>query len=147
MTEDRKNVLILCTGNSARSQMAEVLWNHLGNGEWRACSAGSNPAGHVHPMALAALADVGLNTVGLSSKHVDHFAMPNSTSWSRCATTPRRVALCCLARRVVHWPFDDPAAAEGSEAQKRQKFAEIRGQIAARIEAFLTAERAVVRGR
>ena len=68
-----KTVLILCTGNSCRSQMAQVIWQALGNGEWQAQSAGSKPSGYVHPMALEAIKELGFSTDGLTSKSVEPF--------------------------------------------------------------------------
>lgn len=68
------NVLFLCTANSARSIMAEAVANQLGNGRLRAFSAGSTPAGHIHPMAMDLLKEIGLPTEGLTSKHWDTFA-------------------------------------------------------------------------
>ena len=148
MIQNRKKVLILCTGNSARSQMAEVLWNHLGSGEWQAFSAGSKPAGYVHPMALAALSDFGLNVPGLTSKHVDCYADQTfNLVVTVCDNAKESCPVLPGSRRVVHWPFEDPAAAEGGEAHKRRKFAEVRDQISGRIAAFLDAERSVVGGR
>ena len=68
-----KRVLILCTGNSCRSQMAEALWNRLGERQWQANSAGSNPAGYVHPLAVQAMAEIGVDLSQNRSKHVDEF--------------------------------------------------------------------------
>lgn len=145
---NRKKVLILCTGNSARSQMAEVLWNDLGQGEWQAFSAGSNPAGYVHPMAIAALSERGLDVAGLNSKHVDHFANDKfDLVVTVCDNAKESCPVLPGSRRVVHWPFEDPAAAQGSDAQKQRKFAEVREQIAGRIGSFLATERQSQLGR
>ena len=141
MTKTKKKVLILCTGNSARSQMAEVLWNHLGKGEWQAFSAGSNPAGYVHPMALAALTDIGLDIAGLSSKHVDHFANDRfDLVVTVCDNAKESCPVLPGSRRVVHWPFEDPAAEKGSSEEQRATFAAIRDQMP-RVSAFLESER------
>jgi arsenate reductase len=69
-----KNVLILCTGNSCRSQMAEGLWQHLGAGEWRAASAGSKPAGYIHPLAVKAMQERGIDIAQGRSKSLDEYA-------------------------------------------------------------------------
>ena len=68
-----KRVLILCTGNSCRSQMAEGLWRNLGKGTWESFSAGSKPAGYVHPMAIEVMQEVGVDLSENRSKHVDEF--------------------------------------------------------------------------
>ena len=68
-----KRVLILCTGNSCRSQMAEFLWNHFGEGDWVAESAGSNPAGYVHPLAVEAMKELGCDISANVSKNVTEF--------------------------------------------------------------------------
>ena len=68
-----KRVLILCTGNSCRSQMADAFWNQLGEGEWKADSAGSKPAGYVHPLAIEVMQEVGIDLSNAESKHLDQF--------------------------------------------------------------------------
>ena len=92
-TNDPLNVLFLCTGNSARSQMAEVILNRLGGGKFRAFSAGSEPAGYVHPMALQMLKNAHYDISKLRSKPWDELARrtrPSSTSSSQFATTRRK---------------------------------------------------------
>ena len=69
-----KRVLVLCTGNSCRSQMAEGFFRHLGEGEWEAHSAGSKPSGYVHPLAISAMSEAGVDISGGRSKSVDEFA-------------------------------------------------------------------------
>jgi arsenate reductase len=138
MIVTQKKVLVLCTGNSARSQMAEVLWNKLGEGVWQAFSAGSKPSGFVHPLALEALTDVGLPTDGLISKHVSHFADEQfDLVVTVCDNAKESCPLFPGSRQVVHWPFEDPAASKGEIETQRAKFREVRDQIAARIAEFL----------
>jgi arsenate reductase (thioredoxin) len=127
---DRKvpfNVLFLCTGNSARSIMAEAILNKLGAGRFRAFSAGSHPKGAVHPLALRELARLGLPTEGLASKHWSVFATPDapkmdfiftvcdSAAGETCPQWPGRPV-------TAHWGIEDPAAVEGTDVQKEAAF-------------------------
>lgn len=133
-----KKVLILCTGNSCRSQMAEGFWNALGDGAWQAVSAGSDPAGYVHPLAIMAMAEVGIDISANESKHVDQFAGDDfdvvltvcSNAQASCPVFPGSV-------EALHWPFDDPAHATGTEEEKRAAFRAIRDQIRATIRDYL----------
>ena len=133
-----KRVLILCTGNSCRSQMAEVLWNQLGRGNWQAESAGSNPAGYVHPLALQALEQEGLPVAGLTSKHLDQFA---DESFDLVVTVCDNAQQACPvfpgATEVKHWPFFDPADATGTDEEKFPVFVDVRNQIRDKIAEFL----------
>lgn len=133
------NVLILCTGNSCRSQMAEALWNAAGGGRWHAVSAGSKPAGYVHPLAIAALKEEGLDLADARSKHVDEFQGQSfdlvitvcDNAREACTTVPG-------ATQTLHWPFPDPADAQGSDEQKMPVFREVRDAIRERIAGFLS---------
>lgn len=134
------NVLFLCTGNSARSLMAEALLNHLGSGRFQAYSAGSHPTGQVNPLALAALAQAGIPSDGLRSKHWDEFGGPGAPEMDFVFTVCDKAA----AERCPVWPghpitgrwsFEDPAAGPG-EGQPR-RFAQVFLQIQARLRLFL----------
>jgi protein-tyrosine-phosphatase len=121
------NVLFLCTGNSARSILAEVLLNRLGAGRFRAFSAGSHPRGEVHPGALALLREHGEDTSGLRSKSWDEFARPgapvldfvftvcDSAAGEACPVWPGQPI-------TAHWGIDDPAACVGSPTEQRRAF-------------------------
>lgn len=131
-------VLILCTGNSCRSQMAEGLWKSLGAGAWSAESAGSKPAGYVHPLAIRAMQEIGLDLSRAESKSVDVFRDERfdlvvtvcDHARDACPTFPN-------AAQVLHWPFDDPAHAPGTDEEKLPVFRRVRDEIAARIRRFL----------
>lgn len=129
-----KKVLILCTGNSCRSQMAEGLWNKLGRSEWQAVSAGSNPAGYVHPLAIDVMHDVGVNLDDAVSKHLDQF---QGESFDLVVTVCDNARESCPvfagAVQTLHWPFEDPAHFAGDDAERRAGFVHVRDEIAAKI--------------
>jgi protein-tyrosine-phosphatase len=135
-------VLFLCTGNSARSILAESLLNALGGGRFVGHSAGSHPNGRVHPFALELLGKHGLPTEGLRSKSWDEFAAPgapqldyvftvcDSAAGESCPLWPGRPA-------TAHWGIPDPAAVEGSDDDKRRAFVQAMAALKRRIELFL----------
>ncbi|MDO5654200.1 MAG: arsenate reductase ArsC [Brachymonas sp.] len=118
------NVLVLCTGNSARSIIGEVLFNALGQGRFKAYSAGSHPAGKVHPVALEMLQALHLSTEGLRSKNWDEFSQPGAPQMDFIITVCDRAAgeACPLwlgSPITAHWGFPDPAAVENPDQQRR----------------------------
>lgn len=134
------NVLFLCTGNSARSILAEALLNHDGVGRFRAYSAGSYPKGEVHPMALAVLQSLGLPHEGLRSKSWDEFAGPDAPQFDFVFTVCDNAAgeTCPIWRghpMTAHWGIEDPAAVEG-EGQ-RAAFIQALRYLRRRIDLFL----------
>ncbi|MDZ4818142.1 MAG: arsenate reductase ArsC [Planctomycetota bacterium] len=136
-----KRVLILCTGNSCRSQMAEALWNHLAAGKWEAFSAGSKPAGYVHPLAITAMQDLNIDLSGAVSKHVDQFAnQPFELVVTVCDNAQEACPIFPQATTMLHWPFKDPADFAGSESERQAGFARVRDLIANRIREFLATE-------
>ena len=123
------NVLFLCTGNSARSIMAEALLNNVGQGKFRAYSAGSHPKGEVHPLALELMESNRLPTAGLRSKSWEEFAQPQAPQMDFVFTVCDQAAgeLCPIwpgQPMTAHWGIDDPAAVEGDEADRRRAFFE-----------------------
>lgn len=123
----RYNTLFLCTGNSARSIMAEVLLNHWGKGRFQAFSAGSHPKGEVHPLALETLQRNHLPTAGLWSKSWDKFATPDAPPLHFVFTVCDRAAqeACPFwpgQPMTAHWGIHDPAAVEGTDEEKRRAF-------------------------
>jgi protein-tyrosine-phosphatase len=138
------NVLFLCTGNSARSIMAEAYLNSAGKDRFVAYSAGSYPQGRVNPFALELLASEGLDTTGLRSKSWDVFAQPGAPAIDFVLTVCDQAAgeACPLwpGRPVTaHWGVDDPAKAEGSDAKKRAAFAHAFAALKQRIDLLLAA--------
>ena len=124
------NVLFLCTGNSARSVMAERLMERRGDGRFRAHSAGSFPKGAVHPLALRLLAEQGLPTEGLRSKSWDEFARPGAPEmdfvFTVCDQAANEVCPVWPGRPVTaHWGVPDPAAVEGDEVRRAFAFREV----------------------
>jgi len=136
------HVLFLCTGNSARSVMAEAVLEHLGKGRFRAFSAGSFPTGRVNPLALELLAAKGLRAEGYRSKSWDEFAAPgapqmdfiftvcDNAAGEPCPVWPGHPA-------TAHWGFEDPAAVQGADEVKRRAFERVYQEIVARIRLLL----------
>ena len=137
-----RNVLFLCTGNSARSILAEALLNDLGNGAFRAYSAGSFPKGEVHPVSLEVLRGMGLPTEGLRSKSWDEFAGPGAPQMDYILTVCDQAAgeVCPIWPGhpiSAHWGLPDPAAATGTHQQKLAVFREAARVLRLRIQYFL----------
>jgi len=134
-----KRALILCAGNSCRSQLAEALINARLAGEWRAESAGTAPTGAVHPLALAALREIGIEHAG-RSKHADEF---RGQSFDLVVTVCDAAAEACPvwpgAARKVHLPFPDPAKAVGTEEDVMAAFRRVRDAIAEQVVAVVAA--------
>ena len=132
------NVLFLCTGNSARSILAEQLLNHWGHGLFRGYSAGSHPKGEVHPIALELLRHMKLPTAGLRSKSWDEFAKPDAPRLDFVFTVCDRAAaeMCPVwpgQPMTAHWGVADPAVVEGADSQRwlafRHAFRELENRI------------------
>jgi arsenate reductase len=141
----KPRVLILCTGNSCRSLLAEALWRHEAGDRYEVASAGVAPKG-VNPLTLKVLEEIGVSTTGLSSKHVEAFAGQHfdlvitvcDPARESCPVFPAPV-------RYEHWPFDDPPAMKGTEAEVLAVFRRVRDEIRARIRQYLAEDRAAGR--
>lgn len=136
------NVLFLCTGNSARSILGEAILNHIGQGRFRAYSAGSTPQGSVHPMTLDALCKVGISTDGLRSKAWDEFAVAGAPKMDFIFTVCDNAAgeTCPIwpgQPMTAHWGIEDPAAVEGPEFKQRAAFDDALRYLRNRIGAFV----------
>jgi len=143
MSDKTYNVLFLCTGNSARSILAEVLLNHLGKGRFRAYSAGSFPAGAVNPFAIEILQKSKLPVAGLRSKSWDEFAAPGAPEFDFVFTVCDNAAgeACPVwpgQPMTAHWGIEDPAAAEGSDEDKRKAFHIALTQLNRRLSIFIS---------
>jgi len=138
---DALAVLFVCTGNSARSVMAEALLDRHGRGRLRGYSAGAHPAGVIHPLTLRTLFLAGLPTAGLTSKSWDVFLAPGAPEldfvFTLCDHAYGEPCPAWPGRPIAaYWGFPDPAAATGNDAERLAAFAEVFRQIERRIELF-----------
>ena len=132
------NILFLCTGNSCRSILAEATFNHLAPQGWSAVSAGSKPAGYVHPRSLALLEREGIATQGLYSKSWDDLPVTPDVVVTVCASAAGETCPTYFGAALrTHWGVDDPAKATGTEADIDAAFVTAYRILRARIEAFL----------
>lgn len=143
MAEPTYNVLFLCTGNSARSILAEAVLNRAGRGRFRAFSAGSQPRGEVHPYALDLLTKLDYPTDALRSKSWDEFAAAGAPTLDFVFTVCDNAAseTCPIwpgQPMSAHWGIPDPATAAGTEAERRLAFAEAYRMMSNRIAAFIS---------
>ncbi len=142
MTEKTYNVLFLCTGNSARSILGESILNAEGKGRFTAYSAGSQPKGQVHPLALKTLAALGYPTDGFSSKSWDVFAEPGAPQmdfiFTVCDSAAGEACPFWIGHPMTaHWGIEDPAAVDGADFERGRAFSEAARYLKNRITAFL----------
>ncbi|RDE07605.1 arsenate reductase ArsC [Pelagibacterium lacus] len=141
MSDQPFNALFLCTGNSARSILAEAILNRIGQGRFRAFSAGSQPKGEVHPFAVQLLQSLNHDTSFARSKSWDEFAAPGAPEMHFVFTVCDNAAneSCPVwpgQPMTAHWGIPDPAAAEGTDAEKHLAFAEAYRMLKSRIDIF-----------
>lgn len=132
------NLLFLCTGNSCRSILAEAVFNHLALSGWKAMSAGSQPAGYVHPRSLALLTREGIATDGLHSKSWDNLPHTPDIVITVCSSAAGETCPVYLGSVLrAHWGVDDPAKATGTEDEIEAAFTQAYRILRQRIQAFL----------
>jgi len=130
MSNRKPLVLILCTGNSCRSHLAEGILRQAAGDLVEVASAGSKPAGYVHPLAIRALGEIGINISAHTSKHLNEFtARPVETVITVCGNADQACPVFPGQMNRHHWPFDDPAHATGSEEEKMAVFRRVRDEI------------------
>lgn len=149
MTDRVYNVLFLCTGNSARSILGEAILNKDGEGRFHAYSAGSQPKGDVHPLAIKELDALGYSTENLSSKSWDVFSGTDAPQMDFIFTVCDNAAgeACPVWNGhpvTAHWGIEDPAAVEGNDAEKQRAFAQAARFLKNRISAFLSLPHATI---
>lgn len=143
MSERIFNVLFLCTGNSARSILAESILNQVGKGRFRAFSAGSHPIGRVNPLALECLQEMRMPLDNLRSKNWSEFSVPDAPTldfvFTVCDNAAGEVCPVWPGQPITaHWGIADPAATEGSDEIKRRAFSAASRQLARRISLFIS---------
>jgi protein-tyrosine-phosphatase len=143
MVEGRYNVLFLCTGNSARSIMAEALLRHLGGERFRGFSAGTHPKGAVHPLALEVLRRNRVSTDRLRSKSLDEFVSPDAPPIDFVLTVCDQAAgeVCPIwpgQPMTAHWGIHDPAQVEGSDRERERAFSRAFSELDERLKTFIS---------
>lgn len=136
-----KRVLFLCTGNSCRSHMGEGLLRMLGGNRVTSLSAGAKPAGYVHPMAIEVMRELDIDISNQTSKHIDVFLPPDGTPpdliISVCSSADKECPIFPGGMDRLHWPFDDPAHATGTDNEIADEFRRVRDEIHERLTAEL----------
>jgi|SRR5262245_38040132 len=139
--DGKKRVLILCTGNSARSQMAEGLLRHDGGAAFTVYSAGTHPS-QVRPEAIAAMREIGIDISAHCSKSVDELTGQEfDTVITVCDNAKENCPAFPAKTERLHWSFDDPAAAEGDEAARLAVFRRVRDEIRSHLQSFIEGKR------
>jgi len=134
---DTPLVLVLCTGNSCRSHMAEGILRAAAQGQFRVASAGSKPAGFVHPLAIKALAEIGIDISSHTSRHMNDFLkQPVETVITVCGNADQACPMFPGQVNRYHWGFDDPAHTPGSDEEKMAVFRRVRDEIQKTFEAY-----------
>jgi arsenate reductase len=134
---NKPTILILCTGNSCRSHLAEGILRAAAKDQFLVASAGSNPAGYVHPLAIKAMAELGIDLSAHTSKHMNGFLhQPVETVITVCGNADQACPVFPGQVNRHHWPFDDPAHAAGTDDEKLVVFRRVRDEIRRVFEAY-----------
>jgi len=137
----KKSVIILCTGNSCRSQMAEAFWKLYGGTEWEVVSAGTKPKDAVNPLALTAMAERGIDISGYRPKRPDTFLDRRfDLVITVCDNAEKECPNFRNAAKHLNWPFDDPPTAAGDDEAKMKVCRRVRDEIEAKIRGYLSAQ-------
>ncbi len=130
MSSKKPIILILCTGNSCRSHLAEGMLRYFAGDLFEVCSAGSKPAGYVHPLAIKAMAEIGIDVSAHTSKHMNEFLNRKvETVITVCGNADQACPIYPGQLNRHHWPFEDPAHATGSEDEVLAVFRRVRDEI------------------
>ena len=130
-------ILVLCTGNSCRSHMAEGILRSASQGRFGVASAGSKPAGYVHPLAIKAMAEIGIDISAHTSKHMNEFlSQPVETVITVCGNADQACPMFPGQLNRYHWGFDDPAHAAGSDEEIMAVFRRVRDEIGRVFQAY-----------
>jgi arsenate reductase len=141
-TTEKPLILILCTGNSCRSHLAEGVLRTAAGDLFDVASAGSKPAGYVHPLAIRAMAEIGIDISGHHSKHMNDFLQRDvETVITVCGNADQACPVFPGQVNRHHWPFDDPAHATGTDEEKLAVFRRVRDEIRRVFEAYATGRR------
>ena len=142
MTSKKPAVLILCTGNSCRSHLAEGVLRHAAGDLLDVLSAGSRPAGYVHPLAIEVMREIGIDLSGHTSKHLQEFTTREiETVITVCGNADQACPVFPGQVNRHHWPFDDPAHATGTDEEKKAVFRRVRDEIRAVFGAYAAGRR------
>jgi arsenate reductase len=142
MTSKKPAVLILCTGNSCRSHLAEGVLRHAAGDLLDVLSAGSRPAGYVHPLATEVMREIGIDLSGHTSKHLQEFTTREiETVITVCGNADQACPVFPGQVNRHHWPFDDPAHATGTDEEKKAVFRRVRDEIRAVFGAYAAGRR------
>lgn len=142
MRIEKPTILILCTGNSCRSHLAEGLLRATAGDLFEVASAGARPAGYVHPLAIAVMKEIGIDISGHRSKHMNEFLhVPVETVITVCGNADQACPIYPGQVNRHHWPFEDPAHATGTEEEKLAVFRRVRDEIRRRFTAYADGRR------
>jgi arsenate reductase len=134
----KKSVLILCTGNSCRSQMAEAFWRKYGGDDWDVASAGTRPKGEVYPPAVLAMSEKGIDIRAFRPKGPDAFLHRRfDLVITVCDNAEKECPTFTHVGQHLHWPFDDPPKAAGGDAEKMAVCRRVRDEIESKIRSYL----------